>query len=120
MNLVQKYTKQNKYIDIKHQNISKINRDINGHTGTPKNKEKSCETVNGTHITRSKQKITHVPPPPPCLREWASDPLQLSVSPALQTGLSAKNLTFAYRRIYWFSDWLYSFISCMTWDIDIG
>ena len=77
MNLVQKYTKQNKYIDIKHQNISKINRDINGHTGTPKNKEKSCETVNGTHITRSKQKITHARPPPPLFTGMGLRPITI-------------------------------------------
>lgn len=34
--MIQKYTKQNKYINIKHENISKINRNIDGHTGTPK------------------------------------------------------------------------------------
>ena len=33
----------------------KISVDINGHTGTPKTKEKSCKTVNGTHITRNKK-----------------------------------------------------------------
>ena len=38
INLVSKYTEQN-IISVK------INRDMNGHTGTPKNKEKSCKNL---------------------------------------------------------------------------